>query len=113
MVTQSWAGSPLGRMTFKLRMSMMRSCQPGKVLGEAHSKQEEEQVQRPTGRQELGCEGPLWLKHVDECLGKDTSLQSRQGAALLRWRVGGRPTVHGEVFGFYSYCNGKLLEDVT
>ena len=112
-MTQSRAESPLGRMTFKLRMSMMRSCQPGKVLGEAHSKQKEEQVQRPRGRQELGCEGSLWLEHVDKCLGKETSLQSRQGEALLRWRGGGHPAVHGEVFGFCSYCNGKLLEDIT
>lgn len=37
VVRQSQIGSPLGRMTFKLRRSVMRSCQPAKVL--EHSEQ--------------------------------------------------------------------------
>lgn len=66
VVKQSQAGSHLGRMAFKLRMLIMRSCWPGQVLEEGHSKHEEEQIQRPRGRRDLGCEGPEGLEHGDD-----------------------------------------------
>lgn len=60
----------------------MRSCWPGQVLEEGHSKEEEEQIQRPRGRQGLGCEGPEGLEHGDDCLGRKTSLQRQTRVRL-------------------------------
>ena len=79
----SHVGSHLGRMTFKLRMLMTRSCQPGQVLEEEHSKQEEEQIQRPRGRQDVGCEGPEGLEHGDDW-GRRCPCRGRLGSGFVK-----------------------------
>ena len=60
----------------------MRSRQPGKVLGDQLSRQTEQQVQRPGGRQDLGCEGAVWLEHGGKCLGEEGLAEADKGQAL-------------------------------
>lgn len=61
----SQAGSHLGRMAFKLRMLIMRSCWPGQVLEEGHSKHEE-QIQGPEAGRTLDVKGQRGLEHGDD-----------------------------------------------
>lgn len=107
VVKQSQAGSHLGRMAFKLRMLIMRSCWPGQVLEEGHSKHEEEQIQRPRGRQDLGCEGPEGLEHGDDWGGR-RPCRGRLGSGFVTSAGRGRHLkVLAKVFGFCSYWMGS------
>lgn len=98
----SWQND-LWAKTFRIR-----SCQSGRVQGEAHSKQKEQQVHRPKGKQELGVLR-AGVTGAQGLVFEEASYRGRQGPDLVE---GGPLKAHSEVFGCSPYCNGKPLEGV-